>query len=305
MTKTRVIVAAGLLVAASAPAARAQGKTDIFLAPLRQTGRNVTIGAPVNVTRRAGYDNQPSFTPDGSSLLYTAIGADGQADTWTIRLADGASPSRLTNTAIGVYSPTVMPDGNSFSVIRVEADSTQRLWKFPIGGGEPTLVLERIKPVGYHVWLNSRTVVVYVLGSPATLQLVDVASGTATPIATNIGRALVKVPRHDAVNFIQIVRDSGQWLAEYDLATKATRRLGPLPRGAEYVAWTPGGALITAAGSTIYVWHDGAWVVAADVAGAGVRNISRLAISPRGDRLAFVADDPVSPAPRPAARRGP
>ena len=284
--------ALALLLAARAAPVCAQGRTDIFVASLHQSGRNVTIGTPVNVTRRVGYDNQPSFTPDGASLLYTAVADDGQADTWTIRLGSGSAPSRVTNTAIGVYSPTVMPDGKSFSVIRVERDSTQRVWKFPLGGGEPTLVLERVKPVGYHVWLNARTLFVYVLGTPATLQMVDAVTGNATPVASNIGRALVKVPHHDAVSFVQVVRDSGQWLAEYDVPTKAIRRLGRLPQGADYVAWTPGGTLITAAGSVIYRWDDGAWSVVADLARAGVRNISRLAISPNGDQLGFVADDP-------------
>ena len=88
----RYTAAFGLLVTASVSSAHAQGSTDIFVAPLRQEGRSVTIGAPVNVTRRAGYDNQPSFTPDGASLLYTSIGDAGQADTWTIRVAGGGRP---------------------------------------------------------------------------------------------------------------------------------------------------------------------------------------------------------------------
>jgi hypothetical protein len=293
MPKTAIRRAATLvlLLTVGATAADAQASTDIYVAPLHQAGRNVTVGAPVNVTHRPGYDNQPSFTPDGASLLYTAIGDDGQADSWMIRLAGATAPRRLTNTAIGVYSPTVMPDGRSFSVIRVEPDSTQRLWKFPLGGGEPALVLERVRPVGYHAWVDARTVVVYVLGNPSTLRVADVVTGDATPVASSVGRALVKVPHHAAVNFVQIVRDSGQFLAEYDVARRSVRRLGRMPQGADYVAWTPAGALITAAGSRIYRWNDGAWTVVADLASAGVRNISRLAISPGGDRLAFVAED--------------
>ena len=289
------IAAFALCVVMSADNARAQGGTDIFVASLQQTGRSVTMGAPVNVTKRAGYDNQPSFTPDGSSLLYTSIGDDGQASTWTVRLS-GGTPTRLTNTALGVFSPTVMPDGKSFSVIRVEADSTQRPWKFPVGGGEPSLVLEGIKPVGYHAWVNPRTLALFILGNPATLQVADLATGTATIVASNIGRALVKVPHHEAVNFVQI-EDSAQWLAEYDLAKKSTRRLGRLPEGADYVAWTPRGALLTASGSKLYRWNDGAWAVVADLASAGVRNISRLAVNPAGDQLAFVAADAPAPSP--------
>ncbi|HVZ49939.1 MAG TPA: YetF domain-containing protein [Gemmatimonadaceae bacterium] len=281
--------------------AAAQAGTDVWVATLRQEGRRITLGTPVNVTHRAGYDNQPSFMPDGHALLYTSIGADGEADSWMLTLPGGA-PRRLTTAPIGVYSPTVMPDGKWFSVIRVEADSTQRLWRFPLdGAGTPARVLERVEPVGYHAWLDDHTLALYVLGArlgvnaPATLQIADTRTGDATVVASGIGRALAKVPRHDAVSFVQVVRDSGQWLAEYDLHARTVRRLGRMPPHADYVAWTPGGALLTAAGSVVYQWSDGAWVQVAEFAGAGVRGISRLAVSPLGDRLAFVADEPRTP----------
>ena len=44
--------------------ALAQAGTDIYLVDLTRDD-NVRFGTPVNVTNRAGYDNQPSFTPDG------------------------------------------------------------------------------------------------------------------------------------------------------------------------------------------------------------------------------------------------
>jgi hypothetical protein len=51
-----------------------------------------------------------------------------------------------------------MPDGVHFSTVRVEADSAQRLWKFALRGDEsPTLLIEKIQPVGYHVWASDVT----------------------------------------------------------------------------------------------------------------------------------------------------
>src|ERR1700687_5362543 len=119
---------------------------------MRQSGSTLTFGTPVNATHRTGYDNQPSFVPRGDAVLYTVVGNDGQADIWRFTLPAG-KPERLTDTKESEDSATVTPDGDWFSVIRVEADFTQRLWKFPFDHrGQPVLILEKIKPVGYHVW---------------------------------------------------------------------------------------------------------------------------------------------------------
>ena len=74
MTMIRWTPALVLLIAAGAGSAHAQEATDIFVAPLRQSGRSVTVGSPVNVTHRAGYDNQPSFTPDGEQVIPERLG---------------------------------------------------------------------------------------------------------------------------------------------------------------------------------------------------------------------------------------
>ncbi len=60
-----VVVAAGAVVVAAGAGAQGAPSTDIHLVPLRARGDSVTVGAAVNITPRTGYDNQPSFTPDG------------------------------------------------------------------------------------------------------------------------------------------------------------------------------------------------------------------------------------------------
>ena len=129
------------------------------------------------------------------------------------------------------------------------------------------------------------------LGSPATLRIADDRTGTSEVVALNIGRALAKVPDRHAVTYLQQVRDSASWIAELNVLTKATKRLMQPPKGADYHVWTPQGALIAGSGSNLYIWNDGRWDLLADFGRWGVRGISRLAVSPKGDWLAFVAED--------------
>src|SRR5262245_39623192 len=104
-----------LLAQAAAPASPGPGPaaTDIYLLELRATGARPAASGLVRVTDWKGYDNQPSFTPDGRALLYTSIREDGQADIHRYDLAAKTS-ARLTTTAEAEYSPTVTPDQRGF-----------------------------------------------------------------------------------------------------------------------------------------------------------------------------------------------
>jgi hypothetical protein len=286
----------GLLTAlpAVAPLA-AQGPpgTDIWVANLTLRAGRLTLGTPANVTARPGYDNQPAFLRDGSGPLYTRIGADAQADVWRYDLATRAARA-VTTTPESEYSPTPMPDGG-FSVVRVERDSTQRLWRFDADGSNPTLLLERLKPVGYHAWTGARTLALFVLGTPNALVLADVGSDRADTVARDIGRSPQSIPGRHAASFVQHVDTTESWLAEVDGDTRAVRRLVRLPRGADFHAWTPGGLVLTTDGATLYQWDPraaGPWVPVADLRALGLREVTRLAVSPAGDRLALVARDP-------------
>src|SRR4029077_2214203 len=96
------------------PPAAAPPDTEIFLATL---GSGASVGRPMNITSSPGYDNQPAFTPDGASVLFTSIRGGGTPpDIYRSDIASGAT-SQVTRTPESEYSPTVTPDGAHISVI--------------------------------------------------------------------------------------------------------------------------------------------------------------------------------------------
>lgn len=289
-----VVLATGAGGRGGRPAAQAgPPPTDIYLAAISTGPAGPHVAAPRNITRRIGYDNQPSFTTDGRALLYTAIGDDGQADTYRYDLAQ-QTITRITVTVESEYSPTVMPDGRTFSVVRVEADSTQRLWRFEPDGTNPRLLLEDVQPVGYHAWANAYTVALFVLGDPPTLQLADTRTGYVAVVAENIGRSLHKVPGRNAVSFVQWVDTLEAWISTVELEPRRVRRLVRTLPGNEFYTWTPDGAILMGQGSRLFRWTGAAgvpWQPLADFSDAGVHDISRLAVSRDGRWLAIVAAD--------------
>lgn len=88
--------------------------------------------------------------------------------------------------------------------------------------------------------------------------------------------------------------DSAWSIAELDLRARAIHPLVRTLKGMDLYARTPDGVLLMAQGSKVYQWSAARgteWEEVADFAGAGLQSITRLAVSPRGDRLALVAAD--------------
>lgn len=282
--------------------------TEIYLAPLRIAGGTITIGEPQNITNNPGYDNQPSFTPDGRAVLFTSIRGGGtQSDIYRYNTVT-AQTTQVTNTPESEYSPTMTPAG-ALSVVRVELDghNTQRLWQFTADGRDPHVLLPDVKPVGYHAWADDHTVALFILGAagaPATLELADTRTGTAVQLATDIGRSILAIPgpsASHAISFVQREHVAGKTslvIKELNPASRAITVLTPAVEGSTDadLAWAPDGTLLMAHAGTLYSWRRGqsGWKAVASFERMGLKNVSRLAVSPRGTYLAIVAAPPAA-----------
>lgn len=277
--------------------------TDIYLARRLPDGG---LDFAMNITAREGYDNQPSFTPDGTAILFTRRDAQ-QTDIYAWEFTSrGSAPRRVTDTPESEYSPTVTPDGKGISVIRVEADGMQRLWRFALDGTAPALVLKDVTPVGYHAWGDAGQLALFVLGSPNSLQLADARTGRSAIVARGIGRSLHRLPGRATFSVVQAEgpalseprrgesKGADRWIKELD---PKTRTLTPLVRtldapDADYT-WTPDGAILAATkGDVLMRWKAGGdWTRVADLGAQGLKDVTRLAVSPDGRWLAIVAND--------------
>jgi hypothetical protein len=263
--------------------------TEVFVAGYVGTDR-LNIAPLVNISRNEGYDNQPSFLPDGSAVLFSSMRDGKQRDIYRYDFSS-EQVTQVTSTSESEYSPLVTPDQQSFSVIRVEADGTQRLWKFDLDGARPRLVLENVKPVGYHAWIDATHLALFVLGAngePNTLQIADTRTGKAEVVDSRIGRSIHVRPGTGTVSFISKPQ-GGHWVVKaFDPRTRAISTIVETPDNnqTEDAAWLPNGMLLMSSGSKLMVWVPGAsdWRQAADLS-ASVGRITRLAIAPSGPAL--------------------
>lgn len=169
------------------------------------------------------------------------------------------------------------------------------MWRFNADGSSPFLILRDITPVGYHAWIDADRLALYVLGAqgkPATLQLASVKTGKTEVITDNIGRSLHRIPGTQLVSFVQ--KEGEDYIVkQLDPVTKKIEDLTRAVPGSSDrdMAWMPDGkTMLMSAGTKIYSWRVGThmWLGVYDVADHGLGAVTRLAVSPQGDAVAFV-----------------
>jgi hypothetical protein len=279
--------------------------TDIYLVTMSGGVASLKTAKPAPISIAPGYDNQPNFSPDGNSILFSANRDGKQTDVFVFARGTGRV-TQLTQTAENENSPTYLPAGapGAFSVVQSEFDRAgakpaapiQRLWRFNADGKSPALILADVNPVGYHAWIDSDRLVLFVLGAqgkPATLQIASVKTGKAEIAAEGIGRSLHRIPGSMLASFVQREPSGEFWIKQIDIASK---KIDPLVKTAEGnserdYAWMPDGkTILMSAGTKIMSWTRGGsgWTEVFDGAAHQLGAITRLAVSPKGDALAIV-----------------
>jgi hypothetical protein len=257
-----------------------------------------TLGHLRRVTNADGYHNQPAFTGDGRALLYSAAprgaaGAPPDIYRYDIRARE---VERLTSTPESEYSPSPIPGGRRhFTVVRVERDSAQRLWRLNQGGLVVTPVLPRERRVAYYVWADSAHLVLALLDSGGlSLHVADAVSGALVPVARNVGRSIQRIAGRGTVSFVQRDASGAAWLAELAPASRRVTRLMRLPDGGEHHAWLPDETVLVGTPQGLVYARPGTagarWRPVPIPKGARALSISRITVSPRWDRVAFVAE---------------
>ena len=304
----KIVIAVSLIVLAGIPRAQAPQappRTEVYLASFT-TGAAARVSGPLtNISQSPGYDNQPSYLPDGRGVLFTSDRVDRQTDIFRYDIGS-KSLTRLTHDPDNEYSPLVMPGGRTFSVVHGDEQS---LWAYDIDGGNGHLLYQHKGKIGYHVWIDAAKVGIFVLGekdAPSTLQIADIKTGQSTVIASSVGRSLLMRPGTGTVSFVD-KSQRGHWMVkELNPATGEITRLVETPAGSEDCAWDPAtGQLLMASGTQILAWspahRDEGWRKLGDLAGEGIGTITRLAVNPvptapAAGRLALVAE-PAPPKP--------
>jgi hypothetical protein len=268
----------------------AQPNSDVFLFDLNTKDGVFELSNMKNISNNDGYDNQPSFL-DNNTILY-AGSRNGQTDIVKYNI-NYDSKIFINHTEGGEYSPLKIPNQNAVSAIRLDPDGKQFLYKYNLKNGEyETLVDDVI--IGYHVWYNNSIIVSSVLEDGGlSLYINDIKSKKSYFQQKNIGRSLHKIPDSNLVSYIS-KEDNNVWqIKSLNPNSRTTNTIIASIDKAEDMCWLPNGTIVMGKDKVIYTYTPNkseTWREVASLENFNIKNITRLAVSPDGKKIAIVAE---------------
>lgn len=259
-------------------------------------GLHVVAESAQSITNRNGYDNQPYFI-NNEQLVFTSKAKNGSSDIIMYNFSNKKFTNMTRTPEFSEYSPALTDCGQYISAVRVEADGKQRLWLYPLNMGEPELLYDDIMPVGFYGWIEN-TAALYVLGEPNRL-IFPYGKKDLQPIAYEVGRSIQARPKTRTIAFIDQSKPTSTptgttyTLKAYDTQKRMLITLGETLEGSEDFIWLDKNRVMMAKGKDLYMNQlnrERGWEKFASVSLPGYGNITRLALSPKKDKLVLVME---------------
>ena len=285
----RLLFLASLLIV-SCTSSETNTDIEVFLFDLTLEDESWTLSNPQNISENEGYDNQPSFSPDGSTLYYTS-NRDGETDIVAFDIESGNKTWLTSTTNRSEYSPTITPDGEHISFITLSSEGVQEFRKLNLETGEEELI-EDESIIGYFVWLDNETYMCFVLATddqPSTLQIHNNESGEKTILGNNPGRSFQHIPGAKAVSYIQTMNNETGIYA-YFYESDSSEIISPTLEFSQDMAWLPNGRLLMGSGSELFIYDNNDWSLFTDLDSFGLTGITRMAVHPDGTKMAIVVE---------------
>lgn len=295
----RSALAIAILAAPLAAPAQGSNATNLWVVDLHWSGTSVHVGQPAKLTADNGTNSQPSFAPDGRSIIFSGTrdtGSAARSDIYRIDLSTRRE-TRVTRTAENENSPVQLQNGEYVAVRWQPATLFREFgpWVYAANGTPLRAVLPGPDTTGYYTPLSNGN---YILTRPKsrgfTIALFDSAAATITDLDSGVpALPAQRIPGQNAISYIKLDSlDGRHTIQRLDLGTREITSLGPTVIGRTAHAWVPGrNAILMAKGNALYLRapNESAWRQVATFAQPDLRSVNAYVASPQGDKLILVS----------------
>ena len=270
----------------------AQPNTEVYLMDLEFSEDTFSFSNFKNISNNEGYDSQPNFI-DNNTILYSR-NHQGQTDiakyhilrtsyTWVNKPSSG-----------GEYSPQNIPNSKNISTVRLDTTRLQRLYSYHLKTMEPSLLINNLQ-VAYYSFYDANTILSSVLsGEDLDLVISNLSEKTNDTLILNVGRAIQKVPNTPETMSYTSVNEEGNFdLFQLEMKSLDSFFVAELPIGVQDIIWLNESTLLIGSRDKLFLldlFGNGDWKLIADLSEYKIKDITRLAVSPDGKKLALVAE---------------
>ena len=245
-----------------------------------------------NVSSNEGYNNQPSFQTD-DFILYSSNN-EGQNDIAKFHVTYRVWEWLNTPTKNGSeFSPQTFPSSNDVAAVRLDKDGLQRLYKYDSQSGNSTEIIPELQ-VAYFAFYTEKEMLATVLnGEKMDLGLIDLKNKSVDTLFRNAGRSLQKIPKTNSMSYSLVNEEGNLDLYLLDMDSKESFFITEMPIGIQDCVWLNDTQILIGSGNKLYMYDtlgEPEWNRVASLEEFGIKNITRMAISPNGKKLALVGE---------------
>ncbi len=269
----------------------AQNNTEVYVFDIASVYEGLELLNPRNISNNEGYDNQPSFI--SNEALVFAGNNDGQTDISEYNLTSKLQKWDNIKTEGGEYSPQKFPSNTDVAAVRLDKDGLQRLYRYSAETGNSSEIIKDLQ-VAYFTFYNDQKMLATVLDSDKMdLVMIDLPSKKADTLFYNAGRSLQKIPNTNSMSYSLVNEEGNLDLYLLDMNSYESFFVTELPIGIQDYVWINDAQIIIGSGNKLYMYDtlgESEWNRVASLEEHGIKNITRMAISPNGKKLAVVAE---------------
>jgi len=274
----------------------AQPATEVYvmeISPIEKDFKitEISISNFSNMSNNDAYDNQPSFF-DNETLVY----AGTITDNTEIVISSVHTKKKIAYfkpTEGGEYSPQLIPNSDRIAAVRLDKDGKQRLYDYTPGKDIVTEVIEGLQ-VAYYAYHDEETILASVLsGGNLDLVIANVKTQKVDTLLEKSGRSIHDMLGKKIMSYTLMNEEGNYDIYQLDIETRESFFVAQLPIGIQDHIWIDDAKLLCGSGERLYLYDffgKGAWEEVADLSAYNIKNITRLALSPDGKRLALVAE---------------
>ena len=217
---------------------------------------------------------------------------NNQTDIVKYNISDD-SKEWLSNTEGGEYSPIKIPNKNTVSAVRLEPDGVQKFHGYDMKTGDYELLIDDII-IGYYIWFDKNSIMSSALENDyLSLYLSEVDKNKHTRIEEHIWRSLHHIPNSNLISYIS--KTNTDWdIKSLNPKTGEMNFIIKTLAQTEDMCWLSDGSLLMAKDGNLFQFSpekDKNWREVVSLNDYGITNITRLAVSPDGKKLAVVGVD--------------